>query len=127
VVLTRPPYDDGVSTLKQALLVAVGGLALAAVAVVLARRRLITARYLAGWLALAGVFVVGAFLAGLVLPLAEVFDMTGTAVFLAGATAVLLAISIQLSVSVSGLQAQTRELAETCALLEERLAEQETG
>jgi preprotein translocase subunit SecY len=114
-----------VSTLKQALVVLLGGVGLAAVVVVLARRRLITARYLAGWLALAGVFVLGAVFAGLVLPLARVFDMTGTAVFLAGATAVLLAISIQLSVSVSGLQAQTRELAETCALLEEKLAERE--
>jgi preprotein translocase subunit SecY len=116
-----------VSTLKQALLVAAGGVVLAAVVVVLARRRLITARYLAGWLALAGVFVLGGVFAGLVLPLAELFDMTGTAVFLAGATVVLLAISIQLSVSVSGLQAQTRELAETCAILEQRLAERETA
>jgi len=105
--------------------VLLGGVGLAAVVVVLARRRLITARYLAGCLALAGVFVLGALFAGLVLPLARVFDMTGTAVFLAGATAVLLAISLQLSVSVSGLQAQTRELAETCALLEEKLAERE--
>jgi Uncharacterized conserved protein (DUF2304) len=110
----------------QGLLIAFGGVLVAIAAVTLARRRLITLRYALGWLAIAVVTLVGAAAAPLVTPLAELFSMTATGVLLAGATALLVAIAIQLSISVSGLQAQVRELAEAHALLASRLDEFET-
>ena len=47
--------------------------------------------------------------------------MTPTGVLLGVATVVLVVIAVQLSISVSGLQAQVRDLAESNALLEARL------
>lgn len=110
-------------TVKQALLIAVGGLALGVVVVMLSRRRLMTLRYTVGWLGLAVLAVFAAALAPLVSPVAEVFNMTGTAVFLAAATVMLVAICIQLSITVSGMWMRLRELAEDFALLEARLEE----
>lgn len=107
----------------QGLLIATGGVLLAAAAITLARRRLITLRYMLGWLAIAVVTLVAAAAASLVRPLAELFSMTATGVLLAGATVLLVAIAVQLSISVSGLQAQLRELAEAHALLANRLDE----
>jgi Uncharacterized conserved protein (DUF2304) len=111
------------STVKQALLITLGGLGLAAVVLVLARRRLISLRYTFGWLAVAATVTVSSFFAGLVKPVARVFDMTPTAVFLAAATVLLVGLSVQLSISVSGMQNQIRDLAETNALLAARLDE----
>lgn len=111
-------------TVKQALLIAAGGLVLGVVIVVLSRRRLMTIRYTVGWLGLAALALFAAALAPLVSPIADAFNMTGTAVFLAAATTVLVAICIQLSITVSGLWARLRELAEDLALLEARLDEQ---
>ena len=110
----------------QGLLIAFGGVLLAIAAITLAQRRLITLRYALGWLTIALVTLVGAAAARLVTPVAELFSMTATGVLLAGATALLVAIAIQLSISVSGLQAQVRELAEAHALLANRLDELET-
>ena len=108
---------------RQGALIALGGVLLAAAAVTLARRRLITLRYALGWLAIAVTTLIGAAAASLVTPLAELFSMTATGVLLAGATVLLVAIAVQLSISVSGLQAQLRELAEAHALLANRLDE----
>ena len=111
------------AALRQGSLIALGGLLLAGVAVTLARRRLITLRYALGWLAIALTTMVGAAAASLVAPVARLFSMTATGVLLASATVLLVAIAIQLSISVSGLQAQLRELAEAHALLANRLDE----
>lgn len=108
---------------RQGALIALGGVLLAASAVTLARRRLITLRYALGWLAIAVTTMVGAAAASLVTPVAKLFSMTATGVLLAGATVLLVAIAVQLSISVSGLQAQLRELAEAHALLANRLDE----
>ena len=107
----------------QGLLIATGGVLLAVAAITLARRRLITLRYMLGWLAIAAVTLVASAAATLVRPLADLFSMTATGVLLAGATVLLVAIAVQLSISVSGLQAQLRELAEAHALLANRLDE----
>ncbi|MFA5885385.1 MAG: DUF2304 domain-containing protein [Acidimicrobiia bacterium] len=112
---------------KQALILALGGLALAGVIVVLVRRRLITTRYALGWLAIAVVGILGALLTGLVSDIGDLAGMTPTAVFLAVATVVLLAITIQLTISVSGLQSQVRDLAESHALLEAWLRDDSDG
>ena len=117
-------YDDDVSaTLKQALLVAAGGLFLGLAVLALARRRLMTLRYAIGWLGLAALAIVTGILTGLITPIGDALGMTGTAVFLGLATSVLVVICIQLSISVSGLQAQVRELAEAHALLDAELTE----
>lgn len=111
------------SGLKQALIIGAGGAAFSGAVVVLARRRLISFRYTLGWIALALIGMLGAALIPLVEPVADIFDMSPTGVLLAGATAVLLVIALQLSVSVSGLQAQVRDVAEAHALLARRLRE----
>jgi hypothetical protein len=108
------------TALKQTLVLASGGVALAVVIVALVRHRLITTRYALGWLAIALFVVLGALFTGFVGSVGDVAGMTPTAVLLAVATIVLLAITIQLSISVSGLQSQVRDLAESHALLEER-------
>jgi LPXTG-motif cell wall-anchored protein len=110
---------------KQALILAAGGVALIALIFVLARRRLMTARYALGWM-LIGLFVLlGSFLTNLAGEVGRVAGMTPTAVFLAAATILLLAIALQLSISVSGLQSQVRDLAEDRALLEDRVRDLE--
>ena len=106
---------------RQALVLAAGGVALAAVIVVLVRRRLISTRYAVGWLAIAVLVILGAAFTSAVSEVGDVAGMTPTAVFLAGATILLLAIAIQLSISVSGLQSQVRDLTEANALLDERV------
>ena len=111
---------------RQGALIALGGVLLGIAAITLARKRLITLRYAVGWLAVGIVTLVGAAAASLVTPIAKLFSMTATGVLLAGATGLMVAIAIQLSISVSGLQAQVRELAEAHALLANRLDELET-
>ena len=111
------------STVKQALLITIGGVGLAAIILLLARRRLISLRYTLGWLAVATTVTVSSLFAGLVKPVADRFEMSPTAVFLASATVLLVGISIQLSISVSGMQNQIRQLAEANALLSARVDE----
>lgn len=115
---------------KQALVLLVGGLVLFGGVIGLMRRRLISTRYALGWLTIALFVILGAFFTGLVSEVGDLVGMTPTAVFLLVATVVLLMITIQLSISVSGLQAQVRQLAEAYALLEARAperSEQPTG
>lgn len=111
------------SGLKQALIIGAGGAAFSGAVAVLARRQLISFRYALGWIALSVIGIVGAALTPLVEPVAESLGMSPTGVLLAGATVVLLVIALQLSVSVSGLQAQIRDVAEAHALLAQRLQE----
>ena len=107
--------------LRQALVLAVGGVLLAAAVVALVHRRLISTRYAIGWLAIAVLVILGAAFTGAVSSVGDVAGMTPTAVFLAAATILLLTIAIQLSISVSGLQSQVGDLTEANALLEERV------
>jgi hypothetical protein len=110
---------------KQAIILAAGGAALIFVVFLLARRRLMTTRYALGWMLIGLLVVLGAFVTNLVGEIGDVAGMTPTAVFLAVATIVLLAIALQLSISVSGLQSQVRDVAEDQALLEDRVRELE--
>jgi hypothetical protein len=105
-------------------LIAFGGLALFALVVVLARRQLLTLRYVIAWSIIAGIGIVGALLIRVVEPLADRFGITPTGVLLAGASTVLLAIALQLSISVSSLQRAIRDLAEDNALMAQRLEEE---
>ena len=108
---------------KQALLIAAGGGFFCAVVLVLARREMISLRYALGWTLICFIGILGALLTPLVEPLADLFGMSPTGVLLAGATVVLLGITLQLSVSVSGLQAELRDVAEAHALLDSHVEE----
>lgn len=108
---------------RQALLVGTGAVLFCGIVLVLANRRLVSLRYALGWTAIAGIGILGALVTPLIEPVADLFGMSPTGVLLAGATSVLLVIALQLSVSVSGLQSQLREVAEAVALLDGRVKE----
>ena len=99
---------------------AIAGFGLASVAIMLARKNLITVRYALGWSAIGLLVIIGSLFTGLVPRLGRVSGMTPTAVLLAGAVVVLVAIAIQLSISVSGLQRQLRDVVQQQALQSER-------
>jgi hypothetical protein len=113
------------TSVKQALVLALGGGLIVLVILGLARRRLLTTRYALGWLAV-GAFVA---LAALSIPfvgrLGKVANITPTAVLLMISSVLLLAISIELSISVSLLQERLRTTAEAHALLALRVHELE--
>ena len=113
--------------MKQGLLIAAGGFGLLVLTAALARRRLLSLRYALGWVGVSAFIVGAAILTPLVTPLADQFSMTGTAVFLAAASAVLVLVCIQLSITVSGLHAQLRDVIEANALLEARVVAVEGG
>jgi len=110
---------------KQALVLALGGVLLAIVILRLARRRLLTTRYAFGWLGVGVLVVLAAAALPFVSNLGKVANITPTAVLLMMSSAVLLAISIQLSISVSLLQERLRSTAEAHALLAQQVAELE--
>jgi len=108
---------------KQELVIALGGVGLAILVLFIARRHLLTLRYTVGWVVLAVVMTLSALLSGFVEPLANAVGMTATGVLLALASGTLLLICIQLSISVSGLSSQLRELIESEALLRAQVEE----
>ncbi len=109
--------------MKQELVIALGGVGLAILVLFIARRHLLTLRYTVGWVVLAVVLTLSALLSGFVEPVANAVGMTATGVLLALASGTLLLICIQLSISVSGLSSQLRELTEANALLAARVEE----
>lgn len=113
------------TAVKQALVLAVGGLLIAAVILRLARRRLLTTRYALGWLGVGLLITVAAALLPFVGRLGRLANMTPTAVLLTMSSVILLAISVQLSISVSLLQERLRTTAESHALLARRVEELE--
>ncbi|MEI6571728.1 MAG: DUF2304 domain-containing protein [Actinomycetes bacterium] len=109
--------------MKQELVIALGGVGLALFVLFIARKHLLTLRYTVGWVVLAVVMTLSALLSGFVEPLANAVGMTATGVLLALASGTLLLICIQLSISVSGLSSQLRELIESEALLRAQVEE----
>lgn len=109
------------TTAKQALVLALGGLAISLVILRLARRRLLTTRYALGWLAVGLLIALAAAAMPFVGELGQLANMTPTAVLLTMSSVLLLAISVQLSISVSQLQERLRTTAEAHALLARRL------
>lgn len=83
---------------------------------VLARRQLLSFRYTAGWLALFGVGALSSLLVPAAEPLAGIIDVTPGVIVSAAGVLTLVAICVQLSISISGLQEQVRILAEEVAL-----------
>jgi len=110
-----------VTHLQQILLTTIWGLAFATMVLLIARRGILSMRYTLGWLFVAGCVIVGGLFSSLVKPLASAIDVDPVAVVLAGAMAGLLGITVQLSITVSGLTEVVRTLAESHAILEERV------
>ena len=89
----------------------------------LAHQRKLSFHYASGWVAVSVAVIASSLLTPLVSPIARWFSMTGTAVFLVVAVAFVVAMCIQLSISVSGLHERVRDLAEANALLRGELDE----
>jgi len=109
--------------LRQSLVIAAAGVAVFVVAASAAHRQRMSLRYTILWVVIAGAGVLGALLTFLVAPLSEALGMSPTGFLLAVASALLLTVTMMLSVSVSGLQSEIREIAESHALLANELAE----
>lgn len=97
------------------------GLMLAVAVVVIARRGILSMRYTLGWLFVATCIMASALLGWLVKPLASALDVDTPVVLLGFASIALLALTVQLSITVSGLTERARTLAEAHALLRERV------
>ena len=106
-------------------MLALGGILIAAFVIRLARKRLLTTRYAIGWLGVGALVSLAAVLMPFVGRLGRLANMTPTAVLLTISSVVLLAISVQLSISVSLLQERLRTTAEAHALLARQLEELE--
>ena len=100
----------------QTITIAAIAVCFALLVISLARRGLLSFRYTIGWLVLLGIGTISSLLTPLVRPIAETIGTTEGVIVSAAAIAVLLTICIQLSISVSGLQAQIRRLAENVAI-----------
>lgn len=96
----------------------VGSLSLALMVVVflLAQKQRVSFRYAAGWVIFFGVGLLSGLVVPLVAPLAESLSLAPISIVVGSAVLALLAICVQLTVSISGLQNQVRQLAEKIAL-----------
>ncbi len=101
---------------KQTALFAVIGIGLLALILGLARRGALTMRFVLGWMAVSATLIgVGPISAALDTP-ARRLGITPTGLLLGVSTSVVLAIALQLSISVSGLRATAQDLGEALAL-----------
>lgn len=107
--------------LRQALLLSVGGFGGLAIIVALARRSMLTLRYTLSWVAICVLALVASLSTSLIQPVADAFGMSPTGVLFSIATVVLLAITLQLSVTLSRQTERLRDLAEAHALLRDRV------
>lgn len=101
----------------QGTVAALTGLALLVAVVRLSRQSRLSFRYTMGWIAIASVGILGALLIPLAAPIAERLSLTPIALLVLIASLFFLAITIQLSISISGLQQQNQTLAEEIARL----------
>ncbi len=92
----------------------------------LSRRRLITFSYTVGWLSLCGVALLGSLLVPVVEPISRFLKVEPFTVVGGSAVLILLAICIQLTVSISGLQRQLNEVNEVVALLRDKVENDST-
>ncbi len=87
----------------------------------LTKRQRISFRYTVGWFVVFFISATAGLFVPLVLPIAELLQISTSMVFVGVVVIALLLISIQLSISISGLQRQLQDLAENVALLKERV------
>lgn len=100
----------------QSVVIAIASLVLAGLVLVLARRQRLSFRYAVGWLLFLGLGAISSLLLPAVQPIAGALGVTPGVIVSSFAVIALLAICIQLSISISGLQEQVRTLAEELAL-----------
>jgi Zn-dependent protease with chaperone function len=93
-----------------------------AVVFTLSRRQLLSLRYALGWMSVSALLVIAALVLLLIGGISESLPITPTGLLAAIGLAFVLAITLQLSISLSGHQDAIRQLSETNALLEERVA-----
>lgn len=103
------------------------GLLFAVVVVLIARRGILSMRYTLGWLFVAGCVVASALLGRLIKPIASALDLDPALLLLGFASLALLCLTVQLSITVSGLTERARTLAEAHAILSERVERLEPG
>jgi len=117
------------SSATHATIAAVIGLAVMVVVVALSRRGQLSFRYTIGWIAIASIGILGVFLLPLAAPIAGKLTISPAALLALVAFVFFLAITIQLSISISGLQKQNRTLTEEIARLrhEIRTSSQRNG
>ena len=109
------------SDLALTLVISSIGVVFGVVVVLIARRGSLSTRYMLGWLFVAACVVVGGLFSGLVDPVADLVGVSPEALVVSAVGAALLALTVQLSITVSGLTEIVRTLAESHALLEEQV------
>ncbi len=103
------------------------GLLFALFIVVLARYQLLTLRYTLGWFLVALSMGASGALGSVVKPVAEALDLRPIELLLGISLAILLLITVQLSITASGLTKMVRTVTEALALNEERIQRLERG
>ncbi len=103
------------------MLLGVLGLLFALVIVVLARFQLLTLRYTLGWFLVAASIAASGALNSVAKPLANELDLRPIELLLGFSLATLLLITVQLSITASGLTQMVRTVTESLALSEERI------
>ncbi|MEI7755332.1 MAG: DUF2304 domain-containing protein [Actinomycetota bacterium] len=106
---------------KQSAVIFVCGAALLVFTIRLLHRRRLSFHYASGWVAVSLAVIASSLLTPLVGPVARLFSMSGTAVFLVVAVGFIVAMCLQLSISVSLLHERARDLAEANAMLRAEL------
>lgn len=113
---------DGMSNVAvQSGLMALGGIGLLVVAFLLARRGYLSLRYALGWMGVSMLLLLAALVLLLVGGISHSLPITPTGLLAGVGLAFVLAVCLQLSISLSGHQEAIRELSEANALLGERL------
>ncbi len=110
----------------QTLIATISGLLMATAIYVLARRGRISFRYTVGWLVLCLFGITAGASIQIVEPLAEKLKVTPAALLGIGAIFLFLAICVQISISISGMQEQIRSLTEEAAETKLRLEEHQS-
>lgn len=105
----------------QSALVALGGIGLLVVVFLLARRGLLSLRYALGWMAVSLLLLAAAVVLLLIGGISHSLPITPTGLLAGVGLAFVLAVCLQLSISLSGQQEAIRQLSEANALLGERL------
>jgi hypothetical protein len=111
----------------QSVIVAVGAIAMFSIVFSLSRRGLLSLRYALGWIVVSSAALLGALVTALIGGVGRTLPFTPTGLIAAAGLAFLTLVALQLSISLSGNQDAIRELTETVAFLEERLAQVEEG
>jgi hypothetical protein len=93
--------------------------------VFLTKKKLISFRYTVGWFVVFFISATAGLFVSFVSPIAELLQISTSMVFVGIVVIGLLLISIQLSISISGLQGRLQDLAENLALLKERVEREE--